>query len=105
MGRQLTLRCPIASLAQTFPLAVVGRIVAIRSEVLEEAGGRRFASLDRINHGVADLCIVAILAHHRFPVLLDIFLDAALRLDEREGRFAIAFRRHDVTMTHTHTCP
>ena len=29
------------------------------------------------------------------PVLLDIFLDAALRLDEREGRFAIAFRRHD----------
>lgn len=39
------------------------------------------------------------------PVLLDIFLDATLRLDEREGRFAIAFRRHDVTMTHTHTCP
>jgi len=32
---------------------------------------------------------------HHPPVLLDIFLDAALRLDEREGRFAIAFRRHD----------
>ena len=29
------------------------------------------------------------------PVLLDIFLDAALWFDEREGRFAITFRRHD----------
>jgi hypothetical protein len=29
------------------------------------------------------------------PVLLDIFFDTAFRLDEREGRFAIAFRRHD----------
>lgn len=32
---------------------------------------------------------------HHPPVLLDIFFDAAFRLDEREGRFAIAFRRHD----------
>lgn len=29
------------------------------------------------------------------PVLLDIFLDAALRFDEGEGRFAITLGRHD----------